>query len=188
MSHIATVLGNELLARPGVVPAPGGCVLVVGHGAKLAFPHDVLVVTRMWGEAVGELKHFDRVIVLAGRDCPNPTEVVAQALKLVRPDGLLVILAARPFCWGVRKTVWWNGVTLKRWLNFVQAHAWVVVDTCTIGFNHAVWRRLFPWAGVANVLIAQRRVGGIRVVETSELGTSLSLKKALPGACNAGKC
>jgi hypothetical protein len=184
MKTTLNAIATELLALPGVVPPAGGCVLVVGKGLNLTFPPDVLIVERNWGEGVGELKHFDRVVILAGRNCPNEEEAVRQAQRLVRNDGMLVVVAARPAFWGVRGTVWWRGHGRRAWRALLKRHLWVVADEATIGFAGTFWKRLFPFAGAVWVVLAQKRVGGLRVADKTTMPNPLDvMKKApMPGA------
>lgn len=182
--HIARVLSTELLAQPGVVPPANGAVLVLGEPLDITFPPDVLVIHRHWAEPVGELKQFDRVLCLAGRHCPNPSETLKQATHLVRPDGLFILVSARPWPWGARGTPWWKGLPLRWWFTRLRQSGWVIIEHHTMGFSRPLWKRLFPWGGLVNVTMAQKRAGGLRVVAPSTpLLLPEALKKPLPGAC-----
>lgn len=155
---------DDITALDGVLPPEGGSVLVVGGGLPVDFNDDVRVAWRAWGAPLGDEAGFDRIVVLAGRDADVDFALaLTQMWRLLRPDGQLVVVAARPSPFGVRRTVWWRGWPLSAWKRWLRAANWLVADTFTVGFC-ARWARLMPWGGPVRVIVAQKRVGGTKVL------------------------
>lgn len=153
------------MAVPGVATPGGGCVLLVGSGLHAKFAPGVVVVKKGWGEALGEDAGFDRVVVLArGGVVADFPLLLEQMARVVRPDGLIVVLAARGAPWGVRGTGWEGGFRLRHWRACVAAAGLLEAVCVTVGFRSAMWARLMPWGGPVRLLVLQKRVGGTRVL------------------------
>ena len=170
---------NDICAVDGVEPPAGSGVLVVGGGLPVDFADDVRVVWRAWGAAVGDEAGFERIVILAGRDADADFSVLlAQMWRLLRPDGLLVLVVARPSPFGVRRSVWWRGWQLATWRRWLRAANWLVADTFTAGFC-ARWARYMPWGGPVRVILAQKRVGGTKIL-ASERGRVVAKPAGIP--------
>lgn len=158
---------QDIVAVDGIAPPTQGSgmgsVLVVGEGLPVEFDENVLVVRKSWGEALGDEAGFARIVILAGGDVRVDFPLVlTQMWRKLRPDGLLVLVVARPSPWGVRRTTWWRGIRLVYWKRWLRAANWLVADSFTVGFC-AAWARLVPWGGPVRVILAQKRVGGMRI-------------------------
>lgn len=160
-------LWRAALAVDGVVPSHGGLLLAVGEPALMGvFPPHVLVERLAWGAALTSDPGYDRIFLLAAGsaarlDC---SLFLAQARALLRSDGKLVIVAARPWPWGARDTAWQGGFSCRRWLRLLAAAGWVVEASPTVGFHDPHIRRWLPQGGLARVLVARPRpTGGSRV-------------------------
>lgn len=165
---------DEIVAVDGVVPSGPSLavnsVLVIGDGLPVSFEKDVLVVRRAWGEPVGDEAGFARIVILAGggvqADFPL---LLTQMWRLLRPDGLLVLVVARPSPFGMRNSVWWRGIALRHWRRWLRGANWLVADTFTVGCGGR-WLRWVPWGGPVRVVLAQKRVGGLRILSRNVRG------------------
>lgn len=170
----------DIVAVDGVVPPANGSVLVIGEGLPVKFDDSVRVVRKTWGEALGDEAGFERIVIMAGGNVRADYGVLlGQMWRLLRPDGLLVLVVARPSPWGVRKTIWWRGQPLARWRRWLRGANWLVADTFTVGFC-AAWARLVPWGGPVRVILAQKRVGGMKVLTRDALGAVLAKPVGVP--------
>jgi SAM-dependent methyltransferase len=161
---------DDITAVDGIVPPDGGSVLVIGSGLPVVFEDGVRVVRRGWGEAFGDEAGFERIVILAGGDLVvDYALVLGQVWRLLRPDGLLVVVAARPSPWGLRRTVWWRGYPLWRWVRWLRAANWLVADRFTAGFGSR-WLGWIPDGGVVRVILAQKRVGGMKILAHTPKG------------------
>lgn len=161
---------QDIVAVDGVMPAAGGRILIVGEGLPVLLTDDVLYVERRWGEAVSEDIRYDRIILLAhGYVEIDFAVALEQMWRLLRPDGLLVVVAARPSPWGLRRTVWWRGRTMVTWRRWLRAANWLIADELTVGFC-AVWARYVPWGGPLRLILAQKRVGGTKILVQGKAG------------------
>lgn len=165
---------DDIVAVDGVSPPAGGSVLLVGEGLPVEFADDVLVVKRAWGEALGDEAGFARIVILAGGNVKTVDFglLLTQMWRLLRPDGLLVLVVARPSPWGVRNSIWWRGLPLRTWRRWLRNANWLVADTFTVGFC-AAWARLVPWGGPVRVVLAQKRVGGLRALARGKAGVEV---------------
>jgi hypothetical protein len=102
---------------------------------------------------------------------------LTQLWKLLRADGGLVVVAARPAPFGVRGSVWHHGLPLRVWLRLLRHSGWLVAGHTTVGFSTRVWRWLWPFCGVTRVVLAQKRVGGTKVLARNARG-GVELKAA----------
>lgn len=180
MADWQRTLWQDIATLEGVTPQGGAAVLVVGDGLPVAFAPDVRVVVRAFGEAVGEEAGFHRIIVLArgGVEVDYPL-LLKQMWPLLRPDGLMVVAAARPSPWGLRKTAWWRGYPRKYWLRWLKQAHWLIADDVTVGFSSR-WVRWMPFGGPVRVFLAQKRVGGVKVLTTSESGAVVGRAVGVP--------
>lgn len=161
---------DDIVAVDGVLPPEGGSVLVIGDGLPTAFAESVRVVTRDWREAMGDEAGFDRIVILAGHTMRADVGLLLQQMwRLLRPDGLLVLVTARQSPWGLRNTVWWRGYPAARWRRWLRAANWLVADVFTVGFC-APWARWVPVGGPVRVILAQKRVGGTKVLARTPQG------------------
>ncbi len=159
---------QDILAVDGIVPplsgSATGSVLVVGDGLPVVFGEGVLVVHKTWGEALGDETGFARIVVLAdGTVKADYPLLLTQMWRKLRPDGLLVVVAARPSPFGMRRTAWWRGFPQFYWKRWLRAANWLVADSFTVGFC-ARWARCAPWGGPIRVILAQKRVGGMKIM------------------------
>ncbi len=170
MADWQRTLWHEITQLDGVTPADGACVLVVGEGLPVVFGPRVRLVRRRVGEALGEEAGFHRIIILAcGGVAADYPLLLQQMWPLLRPDGQLVLVAARPSPWGLRGSVWWRGYPRKHWLRWLRQAHWLVAEDATVGFGSA-WMRWVPCGGAVRVFVAQKRVGGAKVLVTTEKG------------------
>lgn len=161
---------QEITAVPGVLPE-GGSVLVIGGRMACAFPDGVRVVHKGWGEALGSEAGFDRAMVLAeGNLWVDLPLLLGQLWKVVRADGMLVVIAARAAPWGVRNTAWQHGLRSGVWVRMLRESGWLVAENLTVGFASGIWARLLPWGGAVRLLIAQKRVGGTKLLVRNRKG------------------
>lgn len=171
---------EDIVAVEGVVPSAGSCVLVVGDGLPVVFEDDVRVVRRAWGEAMGDEAGFDRIVILAaGNVRADFVLVLSQMWRLLRPDGLLVLITARQSPWGIRRTIWWRGYPWVRWRRWLRRANWLVAEVFTVGFC-AAWARWVPWGGPIRVVLAQKRVGGTRVLAHDGRGGMIAKPAGIP--------
>jgi SAM-dependent methyltransferase len=165
---------EDIVSVDGVVPSGPGLaassILVIGDGLPVDFSQEFLVVRRGWGEPIGDEAGFARIIVLVGGGVRADFQLLlTQMWRLLRPDGLLVLVVARPSPWGMRNSVWWRGIPLKYWKRWLKKANWLVADTFTVGFC-AAWARWVPWGGPVRVILAQKRVGGLRILARTPQG------------------
>lgn len=160
-------LWREALAVEGVLPARGGLLLAVGEPALMGdFPKGVLVEKLAWGAALTTNPGYDRIVLVAAGEgaCVDCGLFLRQARDLLRADGRLVIVAARPWPWGERDSPWQGGLSTRRWLRLLRAGGWLVEARPTVGFTSDRLREMLPQAGLARVLVAKPRGrGGSRV-------------------------
>jgi hypothetical protein len=69
----------------------------------------------------------------------------------------------------MRNSVWWRGIPLKYWKRWLKQANWLVADTFTVGFS-AAWARWAPWGGPVRIILAQKRVGGLRILARTPQG------------------
>ncbi|PZP39201.1 MAG: hypothetical protein DI585_04890 [Pseudomonas fluorescens] len=135
----------------------------------------------MWGEALADDGGFERIVVLASGDIHVDFKLLlGQMWPRLRPDGLLVIVAARPSPWGVRNTVWWRGYPLRRWKRWLKSTHWLFADDVTVGFSGA-WAKLIPViGGPVRVILAQKRVGGTKILTIDKTGKVVAKPVGVP--------
>lgn len=168
------------MAVDGVTPPAHGSVLVIGEGLPVTFDSNVRVVRRMWGEVLGDEAGFERIVVLAGGNVRADFGLLmGQMWRLLRPDGLLVLVVARPSPWGVRKSVWWRGLPLARWKRWLRGANWLIADVLTVGFC-APWARWVPCGGPVRVILAQKRVAGMKILARDVRGEIKAVPAGVP--------
>jgi hypothetical protein len=161
---------QEINAVPGVIPE-GGTVLLIGGRLECKFPDTVRVVRRAWGDPLGNESGFDRAVILAeGNLWVDLPLLLTQLWKVVRADGMLVVIAARAAPWGVRNTAWQHGLRNSVWLRLLRESGWLVAENLTVGFASGIWARLLPWGGAVRLIIAQKRVGGTKLLVRNRRG------------------
>lgn len=164
MADWQRALWQDITALDDVLPHGTAQVLVIGNGLCVTFAPDVLVVKRDFGEALGEGAGYHRIVVLArgGVNVDYPL-LLKQMWPLLRPDGFLVLVTARPNPWGLRGSVWWRGFARRHWLRWLKEARWLIADDETVGFGSR-WVRWMPCGGVVRVFLAQKRVGGVKLL------------------------
>lgn len=171
---------KELLAVEGVVPMAGGRVLVVGEGLPVSFAKDVLVSRKEWGEPLGDEAGFDRVFLLGhGQAHADFAVALGQLWRLLKPDGVVVCVVARRNPMGIRKSLWWGGYGARTWVRWLRNANWLVADMFTIGYSGA-WARWMPCGGPIRVILAQKRVGGTRVLAVDARGRVVVKPAGIP--------
>jgi hypothetical protein len=164
MADWQRTLWKDIAALDDVVPHAGAYVLVVGNGLPVVFEGDVRVRERDFGEAMGEDAGFHRIIILArGGVVVDYPLLLKQMWPLLRPDGFLVLVTARPNPWGLRGSVWWHGFARRHWLRWLKEARWLVADDETVGFSSR-WVSWMPCGGPVRVFLAQKRVGGAKLL------------------------
>jgi|GEM_PF-7006071 len=160
-----THLWQDVLDVPGVMPKDGATVLVIGEGLPVRFAkaNAIAVVRKAWGEKLDDACGFDRAIVLVpGQVFADFHLLFEQLQRVVRPDGQLVLVAARPLPWGVRGTPWHGGYPYRAWQNALRSSGWLVAEWASVGFSSAWWRQWWPEGGAVRVIVAQKRIGGLQ--------------------------
>jgi len=140
---------------------------VVGEGVDVAFPPEraVALSRRTWGEALGDDSGYDRIYVLAPGSVRADFDLLLQQMhRVLKNDGQLVIVAARPSPWGLRGSPWQKGLPARAWRRMLRTTGWLVAECATVGFSANWWRKVWPEAGVIRVIVAQKRIGGVRVL------------------------
>ena len=175
---------DDIVSVDGVAPSGQSLamnkVLVIGDGLPVTFDETVLLVRRSWGEAIGDEAGFARIVILAGGDVRADFPLLlTQMWRLLKPDGMLVLVTARPSPWGMRNSVWWRGIPLRYWRRWLRVANWLVADCFTVGFC-ASWARWVPWGGPVRVVLAQKRVGGLRVLSRTPKGAVLVKPVGIP--------
>lgn len=180
MADWQRTLWNDIAALDDVVPQAGAHVLVVGNGLPVDFGSGVRVVARDFGAALGDEAGFHRIVILArgGVEVDYPL-LLKQMWPLLRPDGFLVLVTARPSPWGLRGSVWWRGYARKWWLRWLKQAQWLIADDETVGFSSR-WVRWVPCGGPVRVFLAQKRVGGTKILTTTEHGKVVGKPVGVP--------
>lgn len=180
MADWQRTLWKDIAALDDVLPQPPAQVLVVGNGLPVDFGAGVVLAERDFGEALGEGAGYHRIVVLArGGVTVDYPLLLKQMWPLLRPDGFLVLVTARPSPWGLRGSVWWRGFARRHWLRWLKEARWLVADDETVGFSSR-WVRWMPCGGPVRVFLAQKRVGGTKLLTATESGKVVAKPVGVP--------